>query len=89
LDAGDVDLPPHSRNVILPLNDLLTFVADNFSCRKCHKKLRVTDGETLASGLHFNCGNCAASASLHPDVVPEAQAKTAAAKAGHPFCKWN
>jgi len=84
----------NSRNAILPLNNLSTFIADNFSCQRCHSKLGTNDDQTsalhlevvgIASGLHFNCRNCASSASLCPDAVPQAQVKCVGPKPGVPL----
>ena len=93
VDTRDVDST--SRNVILPLNSLLTFIADNFCCRHCRTVLSTTDEETplrleiigIASGLHFNCSNksCPASGSLRPDLASDATIKTAKLTEGTPF----
>jgi hypothetical protein len=56
-----------ARNVILPLDQLMEFLTENFSCKKC--RTVIEDGALsleifgLACGINYNC-SCKATASL-------------------------
>jgi hypothetical protein len=74
------------RNIIPPLDRLVSFLEINFVCKRCHHKLTRCDDEQyeppvvllevfgLTCGLNFNC-RCGAQDSLRPKVVEEALPK--------------
>jgi hypothetical protein len=67
------------RNIILPLDTLLSFLEENFSCKVCRTVFQAKNSLQLevfgiACGLNFNCA-CGVSASLRPTTVPEATPK--------------
>ena len=73
-----------NRNVILPLDALLAFFEDNFSCKRCHKTLHRPLGDPtamdlevhgIACGINFHCSNCGYKSSLRPDIVPSSMYK--------------
>jgi hypothetical protein len=88
LDGKDPD-----RNIILPLNDLLKFLSENFCCRGCRKILVQNEGDTypielevfgVANSLHFNC-SCGFAGSVRPSLVPEAKPKVEAVVPGQRY----
>jgi hypothetical protein len=61
----------------------------NFCCKRCHRNVAPdstigVEVYGLAFGLHYNC-LCKASASLRPDLVPEATPKLKKLRIGQPF----
>jgi hypothetical protein len=69
------------RNILLPLDTLVTFLSENFVCKRCHKRLTQNAGDDeqplpplglegfgLAFGLNFKC-DCGAKASLRPTTL--------------------
>ena len=84
-----------NRNVILPLDQLLRFIEDNFICRRCNRRLTKSEDIRdipplglevfgLAVGLNFKCG-CGVKDSLRPAVVPSAMPKLLTLQNGDPF----
>ena len=55
------DTNEQNINIILPLNELITFISDNFICKKCRckTKFNVTHKQIgIASFLSFFCNKC-------------------------------
>jgi len=95
LTADVIDQMTVNRNVILPLDQLLFFIENNFLCRQCSRKLTKSEDKQdvpplglevfgLAVGLNFKC-ECGAKDSLRPTVVPSAMAKLRTLRNGDPF----
>jgi hypothetical protein len=86
LDTSAVeDKSTMNRNIILPLDRLVSFLESNFVCKCCCNKLTTFDDEKskpplgfdifgIACGLNFNC-RCGAQDSLRPKVVDESLQK--------------
>jgi hypothetical protein len=77
-----------SRNIILPLDGLLTFLKENFSCRTCRVTVKPgmfdLDIFGLACGLNFNC-NCGSAASLRSPIVDSSVEKIKTLEVGQPL----
>jgi hypothetical protein len=92
----DLDEPSTmSRNVLLPLDGLLSFLELNFCCKRCHRSISKSSIEQptsplgleiigLACGLNFNCF-CGGESSLRPEVVPSSVVKLKTLKDGQPY----
>ena len=76
-----------SRNILLPLDGLLTFL-QNFSCRQCRVFVKPDtiniDVFGLACGLNFNC-KCGLSSSLRSPIVSSSEDKLKTLQVGQPL----
>jgi hypothetical protein len=85
------------RNVIIPLHSLISFLEQNFVCKRCRKRLSTGQSSAdqslppfelevfgLACGINFKC-DCGASTSLRPEVVSEAETKLDSIRDGNPY----
>jgi hypothetical protein len=78
-----------NRNILLPLDSLISFLEENFCCRQCRTVLRgdgVLGLEVFgaACGLHFNCA-CGSKGSLLPKLVGGKEDKLKILEVGRPF----
>jgi hypothetical protein len=80
-----------NRNILLSLESLLSFISNNFCCKRCHKSMQGCVETSLqlgvfgiACGLNFNC-DCGVSNSLRPNIVPDATEKLKTLEDGKPY----
>jgi hypothetical protein len=77
-----------SRNIILPLDSLISFLCENFSCKKCRVLLKPgvfgLDVFGLACGINFNC-KCGTASSLRSPIVNSSQEKLKTLQVGQPL----